>query len=178
MKDCLEELFRKIEGFNRIMYWVGAIAIVLASLILTYQVVMRYFLKIPTIWEIEAAIYLGIFATFMGAAYGLKEKAHIEIDLVTRALPPRIQSGLYRITAFTSFIFCILLSWKGWEFWWEAFSRGWKSDSLWGPPLAIPYFFLPMGMTLLSLQYFNEIFLKKPKQAGSDKVKGHSSGSN
>ena len=27
------------------------------------------------------------------------------------------------------------------------------SESLWGPPLWIPYLFLPIGMTLLFLQY-------------------------
>ncbi|MFH2076068.1 MAG: TRAP transporter small permease [Pseudomonadota bacterium] len=158
-------LARRVEAFNRVMYWFSAVAILLSALILTYEVLMRYLFRIPTIWEIEAAIYLGVLATFMGAAYGLKDGAHINIDLVTRALPPRIQTRLYRMMSFISLLFCIYLSYKGWQLWWEAFSKGWRSESLWGPPLAIPYFFLPMGISLLSLQFIIEIFgLRKAKE--------------
>jgi len=165
MKDSLRMLARIIEAFNRVMYWFSAVAILLSSLILTYEVLMRYIFVIPTIWEIEAAVYLGVLATFMGAAYGLKDGAHINIDLVTRALPPRIQARLYRTMSFISLLFCIYLSYKGWQLWWEAFSKGWRSESLWGPPLAIPYFFLPLGMSLLSLQFIIEIFrLRKAKE--------------
>jgi len=158
MKDLLRILARTVERFNRAMYWLSAIAILVASLILTYEVVMRYILKIPTIWEIESAVYLGVMATFVGAAYGLKDGAHINIDLVIRTLPASFQSKLLRITAFISLIFCIYLAYKGWQFWWEAFSKGWRSESLWGPPLAVPYFFLPLGMSLLSLQFIIQIF--------------------
>jgi len=165
MKDSLRMLARRVEAFNRVMYWFSAVAILLSALILTYEVLMRYLFRIPTIWEIEAAIYLGVLATFMGAAYGLKDGAHINIDLVTRALPPRIQTRLYRMMSFISLLFCIYLSYKGWQLWWEAFSKGWRSESLWGPPLAIPYFFLPMGISLLSLQFIIEIFgLRKAKE--------------
>jgi len=167
MKDSLIMLARIVEAFNRVMYWFSAVAILVSSLILTYEVVMRYILRIPTIWEIESAIYLGVLATFMGAAYGLKDGAHINIDLVIRALPPRIQTRLYKITSFISLLFCIYLSYKGWQFWWEAFSKGWRSESLWGPPLAIPYLFLPLGISLLSLQFIIEIFeLRKAKEGG------------
>ena len=37
--------------------------------------------------------------------------------------------------------------------WWETVVNNEHSESLWGPPLWIPYFFLPLGMTLLFLQY-------------------------
>ena len=37
--------------------------------------------------------------------------------------------------------------------WWEAVVGNEHSESLWGPPLWIPYLFLPLGMTLLFLQY-------------------------
>jgi TRAP-type C4-dicarboxylate transport system permease small subunit len=165
MKDSLRWVARRIEGFNRAMYWVSAGAILLSSLILTYEVVMRYFLKIPTIWEVETAVYLGILATFLGAAYGLKDGAHINIDLVTRILPAGLQRKLEAVTSVLSLLFCLYVAYKGWEMFWEAYSKGWKSDSLWGPPLAIPYFFLPLGMTLLSLQFIIQIFgLGKPKE--------------
>jgi TRAP-type C4-dicarboxylate transport system permease small subunit len=169
MKDSLTKVVNMVEAFNRFFYWVSAIAILIASLILTYEVVMRYLLKIPTIWEIECAVYLGILATFLGAAYGLKDGAHINIDLVTRALPENARNKLYRFTSFISLLFCIYLAYKGWQCWWEAFSKGWRSESLWGPPLAIPYFFLPFGMTLLSLQFIIEVAgLGKPKEGSSN----------
>ena len=158
MNRALRQLCRAVEGFNRAMYWFSAVAIVASSLILTYEVVMRYFLRIPTIWEIESAIYLGVLATFMGAAYGLRDGAHINIDLFVRFLPPRAQRTLERITSFLAFLFCIQIAFKGWEMFWEAFSKGWRSESMWGPPLAVPYFFLPLGMSLLSLQYLIQIF--------------------
>jgi len=166
MRDPLIRLARIVETFNRAMYWFSALAILFSSLILTYEVVMRYFLKIPTIWEIEASIYLGVLATFMGAAYGLKDGAHINIDLIIRALPAGIQSKLHKITSLLSLVFCSYVAWKGWELFWEAYSKGWRSESVWGPPLAVPYLFLPLGLTLLSLQFLIQIFgLRKPKEA-------------
>ena len=146
-----------VERINNFMWVISGFAILIAALILMYEVIMRYVLRIPTIWEIEASVYLVIMASFLGAAYGLKEGSHISIELVTVHLSRRTNTYLTLITSFFSWIFCLICAWKGWEMWWEAFSRGWVSESLWGPPLAVPYFFLPLGMTFLSLQYI--IFL-------------------
>jgi TRAP-type C4-dicarboxylate transport system permease small subunit len=159
-----------IEKINRVMYWLSALAILLSSLVLTYEVIMRYFLKIPTIWEVETAVYLGIFATFMGAAYGLKDGAHINIDLLTRILPLKVQRRLMKITSLLSLFFCLFAAYKGWGLFWEAYIKGWRSDSLWGPPLSIPYFFLPLGLTLLSLQFIIQIFdLGKARDTSSSR---------
>jgi TRAP-type C4-dicarboxylate transport system permease small subunit len=169
MKNLLKLAAGLIENFNRVMYWFGAIAIVVSSLVITYNVIMRYLLRIPTIWEIELAIYLGIMATFLGAPYGLKEGAHINIDLVIRVFSKSLQDKLNRVTSFISLGFCIFLAYNGWLYWWKAFSKGWRSESLWGPPLAIPYFFIPMGMTLLSLQFIIEILrIGKSKKISSN----------
>ncbi|MBI5968941.1 MAG: TRAP transporter small permease [Deltaproteobacteria bacterium] len=157
MKGSFSGLINKIEGLNRFIYIISSLAILLSAFVLTYEVIMRYVLRTPTIWEIEASVYLTIMATFLAAAYGLKDGAHINIDLVTRLLPPRFNARLSSVTSLLSLIFCILIAWKGWEMWWEAFSKGWRSETVWGFPLAIPYFFLPLGMTLLCLQYMIQL---------------------
>jgi TRAP-type C4-dicarboxylate transport system permease small subunit len=144
---------QKIENLNRALYYISSLAIVLSAFILTYEVIVRYVLRVPTIWEIESSIYLTIMATYLGAAYGLKDGAHINIDMITRLLPKGITEKLSLVTSTLSLVFCLLLAWKGWVMWWEATAKGWRSESLWGPPLTIPYFFLPLGMTLLCLQY-------------------------
>jgi TRAP-type C4-dicarboxylate transport system permease small subunit len=46
-----------------------------------------------------------------------------------------------------------VLAWYAWPMWWEAVVEHQHTESLWGPPLWIPYLFLPLGMTLLFLQY-------------------------
>ncbi|MEW6334028.1 MAG: TRAP transporter small permease [Thermodesulfobacteriota bacterium] len=153
MMKLLRKVLQKIEDLNRILYYVSSIAIVLSAFILTYEVIVRYILRIPTIWEIETSVYLTIMATYLGAAYGLKDGAHINIDLIIRLLPRGFTEKLSLATSLISLVFCALLAWKGWGMWWEATAKGWHSESLWGPPLTIPYFFLPLGMTLLSLQY-------------------------
>jgi len=132
-------------------YWVSrvseisgitcAVSVLVSACVLTYEVLMRY------------SVYLLIMATFVGAAYGLKHGGHINIDLITHLLPPRLQAHLTFYTSILSLIFCLVVAWLGWEMWWEAASKGWRSDSLWGPPLWISYLFLPFGMTLLCLQY-------------------------
>lgn len=157
MMKLLRQVLQKIEDLNRILYYVSSLAILLSAFILTYEVIVRYVLRIPTIWEIETSVYLTVMAAYLGAAYGLKDGAHINIDLITRLLPQAFTEKLSLVASVLSLSFCLLLAWKGWVMWWEATAKGWHSESLWGPPLTIPYFFLPMGMTLLSLQYVSLI---------------------
>jgi len=154
----LRELMQKIEDLNRMLYYASSVAIVLSAFILTYEVIVRYILRIPTIWEIETSVYLTVMATYLGAAYGLKDGAHINIDLITRLLPKKFTEKLSVATSLLSLAFCVILAWKGWVMWWEATAKGWRSESLWGPPLTIPYFFLPLGVSLLSIQYVVLIF--------------------
>lgn len=155
--ELVLRLARWVEGFNRLLYWVSAVAIVVSSLILTYEVLMRYVFKIPTIWEIESAIYLGVMATFLGSAYGLKDGAHINIDVLIKALSPKARKRMETLTSSMALFFTAYVGYKGWSLFWEAFSKGWRSESLWGPPLAIPYLFLPLGMSMLSLQLLIQV---------------------
>jgi TRAP-type C4-dicarboxylate transport system permease small subunit len=56
-----------------------------------------------------------------------------------------------------SLAFCTLLAVYGFAFWYQAFANDWRSESVWRPPLWIPYGALPLGMGLLALQCLAEI---------------------
>lgn len=135
----------------------SAIAILLATLAIVHQVVIRHILNRPTIWQTEFSIYLLMAATFIGAAYGLKEDSHINIELLTGLLPERIKSGLDLITSTLSLFFCSYIAWKGAIMWLDAYEGGWHSSSLWSVPLIYPYAILPIGMGLTCLQYVVKI---------------------
>jgi TRAP-type C4-dicarboxylate transport system permease small subunit len=135
-------------------------AILCAMLVITYEVLARYIFAWPTVWEIEAAIFLLIFATFIGSVHGLKDDAHVSMDMVAVMIKPRIRAKLNVAISLASMLFCIVVSIKGWEMWWEAYALDWHSDSIWAPPLWIPYIFLPIGFTLMSIQYLG-IFISQ-----------------
>ena len=144
---------RIIETITNLTGYAGALAVFLSMLVITYEVIARYVFRWPTVWEIEAAIFLVIFTTFVGSAFALKNDAHIRMDMLTERLNPKTRKRLSVVTSLLSFGFCVIATVKGVQMWWEAFQLGWRSDSLWAPPLAIPYACLPLGFACLCLQY-------------------------
>ena len=61
--------------------------------------------------------------------------------------------GILRERGPATCVLVAILAWFSWPMWWEAVVTKERSESLWSPPMWIPYFFLPFGMTLLLLQY-------------------------
>ena len=146
-------VLRVIHALSMVSGYVSGLAILAATLIIVEQVLVRYVMHAATIWQVETAVYLLIAATFLGAPYGLKQNAHINIDIVVFWLPERVRSRLDIATAFLALLFCIFLAWRGCVMWWEAFDGGWKSSTILSVPLVYPYALLPLGMILTSLQY-------------------------
>jgi TRAP-type C4-dicarboxylate transport system permease small subunit len=142
-----------INLLSEIAGYMSVTAIAAAMLVITYEVLARYLFRWPTVWEIEAAVFLLIFSTFVGSTYTLKYGGHISMDMVSQKLKPRSRAYLEVVTSLASLVFCIFVTVKGWEMWWEAYLQGWASDSIWAPPLWIPYLFLPVGFTCMCLQF-------------------------
>jgi TRAP-type C4-dicarboxylate transport system permease small subunit len=162
---------RLLDGLILVSGYFSGVAILAATLIICEQVVVRYVFNAATIWQVEIAVYLLIAATFLGAPYGLKQNAHINIDLLIIHFSDRFQRNLHIVTSFLALLFCIFLAWRGCVMWWEAYTGDWKSSTILGVPLIYPYAILPLGMALTSLQYGVIIqgLLKKERPAeGTD----------
>ena len=83
--------FRWANVLSEIAGYLSAVALILATVFMTYGVSLRYFFGKPTVWQTEVSIYLLVFVTFVGAAYGLKHHAHVGVDLLVERLPLRPQ---------------------------------------------------------------------------------------
>ena len=57
------------------------------------QVVLRYFFASAAPWAEETAVYGMIFAVYFGATMAVRERAHIRITLLVKALPRAMQVG-------------------------------------------------------------------------------------
>ncbi|MFZ5872683.1 MAG: TRAP transporter small permease, partial [Actinomycetota bacterium] len=64
--------FRWANHLSQLTGYLSAVALVVATGVTLQAVLSRYFLGRPTVWQTEMSIYLLMFVTFVGAAYGLR----------------------------------------------------------------------------------------------------------
>jgi len=139
-------------ALSKVTGLIGAIFLLAAALVTTEGVLVRKILGWSTTWQIELSVFLLMYACFVGAAFAQMGEHHLNIDLLIIYLPPRIRETLLIITGILSCLICVVIAWYAWPMWWDAVLLNEHSESLWGPPMWIPYLFLPLGLTLLFLQ--------------------------
>ena len=153
MKKPGHLLLQAIDVLTRVTGWMAALCLVAAAFIITEAVLVRKILGVSTIWQIEASVFLLIFTVFAGAAFVQKNEHHLNVDLIIIRFSPKVREIILIVVSVFSCILAAVIAWYAWPMWWETLINREHSESLWGPPLWIPYLFLPLGMTLLFLQY-------------------------
>ena len=143
---------RGLQWVNRGLMAVCMLALIVAAGILTYSVLARYFLKIPTDWQDEAAVFLLVGATFVSGAYVQSQRGHIGIEALAGLLSPAVNRLRLILVDAGASLFCLFFSWKSWTLLHEAWVEGQTTSSSWGPPLWIPYSLMAVGMSLVGVQ--------------------------
>lgn len=148
----LRPLARALAAANRAMALLGMLALLVASLVLSWSVVSRYFLRASTDWQDEAAVFCLVGATFLCGAFVQSLRGHIGIEALAGRLPAPLERARLAAIDVAGFAFCTFFAWKSWTLFHEAWVERQTTSSSWAPPLAIPYGLMAVGMSLLSLQ--------------------------
>ena len=154
----------------------GALAatMILVAVLLTCQMIwVRTVDNASTVWQTETVIYLMIGATLLGLPYVQRLRGHVNVDLLPRLLPPAAARALAVGVQLAAIAVIAIMLWYGFEMWHLAFDRGWKSDTVWGPPLWIPYLAMPVGLGLYLVQLVADLAatatgVEAPFAAGPD----------
>ena len=150
-----------VRAVRRLSTLGGIIAVCLLLIALAavcHLVFVRYVLGASAIWQHETVSFSLIGATFVGAPYVLMTKGHVNVDLLDhylgdsarRALAPSPHPSI-------TILFCGLIAFLSYGWWWEAWAGDWHNETVWAPPLWIPYAAMPIGMTLLTLQALSDL---------------------
>ena len=149
-----------IRTVNLVSQTVGVIAasmIVIAVAITCQMIFIRYFLNGSTIWQTEAVIYLMVGATLLGLPYVQKLRGHVNVDLVPMLLPPVPRKLLMILSYSAAIAILTIMTYYGWDLVHISYVRGWVSETVWGPPLWIPYLSMPIGFGLFALQLLADL---------------------
>ncbi|MDM4766581.1 TRAP transporter small permease [Pelomonas sp. SE-A7] len=157
---CVHQLHRAIQAL-------AMLALLAAAGVLTWSVFSRYFFKMATDWQDEAAVFLLVGATFACAGQVQLLRGHVGIEAVAGLLGPRVDRWRGVLIDLLSLAFCAFFAWKSWTLWHEAWVDGQTTSSSWAPPLAIPYGFMAFGMSLLSLQIFLQLVVRISRLKGA-----------
>lgn len=145
MKSWLHKLF---SGFSRVSQWV----LFTLTLIVFYDVVLRYFFNSPTIWALEISEYMLVFLAFAGAADIQAKKRHIKMDFFYTRFSQGMRLCLDTLFHVCMAAFSFLLLWSSLKMTATAYKYDSFSNSLLETPLYIPYSIIPIAMFLLLFQ--------------------------
>ncbi|HEX8009480.1 MAG TPA: TRAP transporter small permease subunit [Casimicrobiaceae bacterium] len=146
-----------VSFLSRVAGVVAASLIGLAVLVVCDMVIERYFLNRTTIWQIDVVTYSIVAATFVGSGYVLMLRGHVNVDVLPLHLGARSRYGLALATTVVALGFCVVLFALGAEYWYQAYSESWRSNTVWRARLWIPYLAMPVGLGVLVLQYVAEL---------------------
>jgi C4-dicarboxylate transporter, DctQ subunit len=137
-------------------YLAGCI-IALMSVMVTYEVIVRYAFNSPTSWSVELTNYSLPLMTFLGAAYCLYRRRHIQVVLLVDKLSGRARALLEAIASLLGLLFTLTLLWKGSQWVLDTYRIGEVSSTVLLFPQWIIRLAFPLGMLLLSAQFLKDL---------------------
>jgi TRAP-type C4-dicarboxylate transport system permease small subunit len=149
---CEQVFVRAVAAISTVCGIVAALMILLSVLITCQMIWMRFVLNASTIWQTEAVTYLMIAATLIGLPYVQLVRGHVNVDLVPMLLPPAVRKALALLVLALSIAVISIMTFHGYELFHIAWERGWRSESVWGVSLWIPYLAIPLGLGLFVVQ--------------------------
>jgi len=90
-------MIKYLDWVDTVSEWCGKLfawCVVILTVVVCYEVFMRYVMRAPTRWAYDAGYMLYGAMFFMAGAYALARNAHVRADVIYRFLKPRTQGSI------------------------------------------------------------------------------------
>ena len=130
--------------------FLAGLAVLAVTLMITFDVLMRYFLNEPQLFVDELASFLLVLIIFGGLAHTYQKGGHIRVDLLTNLLSPKARRVLQICALFIGMASLAIIAWNTLVSSCVAYRLGRTSMVLFYP-LWIPMLLIPIGVALMAL---------------------------
>ena len=155
---------------NRIAGFIAGVCILATAFFVTYEVILRALFDAPTEWVNEVSVYLILISAFLGFAPALAAGKHISVDLVTCKLSAQANKHLGVLVSLLGLGFSLVFLVTSAEMALNSYRLNMLSTSTLRVPLFIPQMSLPVGFSILALQFLANLL--DPNSAAMKK-EGH-----
>jgi TRAP-type C4-dicarboxylate transport system permease small subunit len=128
----------------------GGLAVLAITLLISLDVLLRYFLDRPLLFVDEVSSFLQVFVVFGGLAYTFLVGGHVRVDLVSAHLPPGMRAWLRLLTLALGVAFVLVVAWVTGQSALTAYRYG-RVSAVMLYPLWIPMLLIPAGLLLLAV---------------------------
>jgi TRAP-type mannitol/chloroaromatic compound transport system permease small subunit len=154
-KNIMSKLSRFVKFIDTVNDFIGrcvSFLIFPIIVVILYEVVMRYFLKLSQDWVPETSQYLFGALFLLGGGYVLLHNGHVKLDILYDRLSARTKALLDICTFVLLLMYGVVLIWKGGLTAWDSLMTLERSQSGWSPLMFPIRFGIPIGAALLVLQ--------------------------
>ncbi len=163
------------KAVDRIEETLIALLLGLMTLITFANVVARYVFNSNILWALEATVFLFAWLVLLGVGYGVKHSLHIGIDVMVKMFSPGTQKKITLAATAACIAFALLMLKGSWDYWYpfvttrafletndvpmpgflqflaDLLNEGERYEKI---PRFIPYFVLPLSMSLMTWRFF------------------------
>lgn len=144
-------MWSKFDKFNRALGLVGGSLVLISSILMTYEVIMRYFFHNAPNWTSDTARYLLLAIAFLPVAYALQHKAHINVDIVVVHAKKAFKTLLDYVYYLAVIIFSVIVGWNTLGYFKEAVATGRLTHGNLEIPISWLYAVILFGLAMLIL---------------------------
>lgn len=123
---------------DRLSVFVGRITmmlIILLTMVMLYEVVLRYVFEAPTLWANEMSLWLAGFVFLTAGLYAMQQRSHIRIFLLYDMTPRWVQRVCDCISTFLILVFAAALIYGGYKEAFQKFGRWETFGTAFDPPI-------------------------------------------
>jgi TRAP-type mannitol/chloroaromatic compound transport system permease small subunit len=108
----MDGLLHLVDSMNKLAGRTVAWLVPVLMLTISYEVIMRYLFRAPTIWAWDVSVQLFAVILFFGGGYLLLHEGHVRVDVIYSRLSKRWQVILDLITFPIFLLYVVILFWK------------------------------------------------------------------
>ena len=128
-----------VTSVSRVMSRVGGVLLLLAALLVSFEILARKLLSLPYNVGTELSTYALAIGASWSFAHALLQRAHVRIDVVRRPLPPALRTALDLLALVSLALFAVILAWHVWGTVATSWRLGARENTRLATPLVIPH---------------------------------------
>ena len=143
---------RVFDAIVRYFAYLAAALLVLMSLAISFDVILRNVINTPLKWVFEATEYTLLFITFLAVTWVLQRDEHVRLDLVLNVLRRKSRARVEAVTSLVMAVVCLVITWSGAHYTIYLFQNDITIQAYYNILQYTIFFIIPLGFFLLFIQ--------------------------